>query len=67
MKYARWEMDMENAIKRQERLEAEDGFDGAIPANRPNTKAKEGGSLYVEVTDLVRNLTVKLAARHESH
>jgi len=45
---------MENAIKRQERLEAEDGFDGAIPANRPNTKAKEGGSLYVEVTDLVR-------------
>jgi hypothetical protein len=53
MKYARWELDMENAIKRQERLDFDDGFDTAIPSNRPNTKAKEGGSLYVEVTDLV--------------
>lgn len=45
---------MENAIKRFERLDFEDGFDTAKPANRPNTKAKEGGSLYVENSDLVR-------------
>jgi hypothetical protein len=53
-KYAKWEMDMENAIKRFERLDFEDGYDTAKNKTfkRPNTKAKEGGSLYVENTDL---------------
>ena len=44
---------MENAIKRYERLDFDDGFDNANPQNRPNTRAKEGGSLYVENSDLV--------------
>ena len=39
---------MENALKRYERLDFDDGFENAGPAVRPNTKAKEGGSLYVE-------------------
>jgi hypothetical protein len=51
-KYAKWEYDMENAIKRFERLDFEDCFDTATPQYRPNTKAKEGGSLYVENSDL---------------
>ncbi len=55
-KYAKWEYDMENAIKRFERLDFDDGFENAGPSVRPNTKAKEGGSLYVENQDLV-NLT----------
>lgn len=38
---------------RAERLEQDDFFDEAIPANRPNTKAELGeGSLYVENVDL---------------
>lgn len=55
-KYAKWEYDMENSFKRYERLDFDDGYDTAIPANRPNTKAKEGGSLYVENSDLVRTI-----------
>jgi hypothetical protein len=51
-KYAKWEMDMESSIKRFERLDFDDGFDTAKTFKRPNTKAKEGGSLYVENTDL---------------
>ena len=51
-KYAKWEYDMENSIKRYERLDFEDGFDQAKTFKRPNTKAKEGGSLYVENSDL---------------
>ncbi len=45
---------MENTIKRFERLDFEDGYDTAKNKTfkRPNTKAKEGGSLYVENTDL---------------
>ena len=51
-KYATWEVDMENAIKRFERLDFEEGYDTAKTFKRPQTKAKEGGSLYVENTDL---------------
>lgn len=51
-KYAKWEMDMESAIKRFERLDFDDGYESAKTFRRPNTKAKEGGSLYVENTDL---------------
>ncbi len=45
---------MENAIKRFERLDFDDGYDEAKNKTfkRPNTRAKEGGSLYVENTDL---------------
>ena len=53
-KYAKWEYDMENSIKRYERLDFDDGYDTAKTFKRPNTKAKEGGSLYVENSDLVR-------------
>ena len=47
-------MDIENAIKRFERLYFEDGYDTGKNKifKLPNTKAKEGGSLYVENTDL---------------
>ena len=58
-KYAKWEYDMENAIKRYERLECDDHFNNAGPSQRPNTKAKEGGSLYVENTDLVKLIVFK--------
>ena len=57
-KYAKWEYDMENAIKRYERLDFDDGFDNAKPEMRPNTKAKEGGSLYVENSDLVSSIDI---------
>lgn len=52
-KYGKIEYDMENAMNRYERLQGEDDFDAAPTYSRPNTKAKEGGSLYVENTDLV--------------
>jgi hypothetical protein len=52
-KYGRMEYDMENSMSRFERLEGDDDFDGASTFPRPNTKAKEGGSLYVEKTNLV--------------
>lgn len=43
---------MENAINRFERLDFDDGYEGTKTFKRPNTCAKEGGSLYVENTDL---------------
>jgi hypothetical protein len=55
-KYGKIEYDMENALNRYERLNGDDGFDSAPTYPRPNTKAKEGGSLYVENTNLVRLL-----------
>jgi hypothetical protein len=51
-KYAKWEYDMENAINRFERLDFDDGYEASKTFQRPNTRAKEGGSLYVENTDL---------------
>jgi hypothetical protein len=51
-KYAKWEYDMENSINRFERLDFDDGYEGSKTFQRPNTRAKEGGSLYVENTDL---------------
>jgi hypothetical protein len=54
-KYGKLEYDMENAMNRSDRLKGDDDFDIALKQNRPNTKAKEGGSLYVENTDLVCN------------
>lgn len=45
---------MENAMARSERLEGEDDFETAKTFPRPNTRAKEGGSLYVENTNVVR-------------
>ena len=53
-KYGKLEYEMENAMNRADRLDAEDDFDQAPTFPRPNTKAKEGGSLYVENTELVR-------------
>lgn len=52
LRYGKMEYDMENAIQRCDRLEGDDDFDGILNGNiqRPNTKAKEGGSLYVENT-----------------
>ena len=52
-KYGKLEYEMENAMNRADRLDAEDDFDSAPTFPRPNTKAKEGGSLYVENTGLV--------------
>lgn len=49
---------MENSIKRYERLDFDDGYDSAKTFKRPNTKAKEGGSLYVENSDLVRGISI---------
>lgn len=43
---------MENSINRFERLDFDDGYEGSKTFQRPNTRAKEGGSLYVENTDL---------------
>ncbi len=53
-KYGKMEYEMENSMNRSERLEGEEDFDEAAAFPRPNTKAKEGGSLYVENTNLVR-------------
>ena len=63
---------MENAIKRYERLDFDDGFDTAKPVNRPNTKAKEGGSLYVENSDLepmsiIRQDDIDVYLRHVTY
>jgi hypothetical protein len=55
-RYGKIEYDMENAINRFERLDGDDDFDAAATWSRPNTKAKEGGSLYVENTDIVIQL-----------
>ena len=54
LKNTKFNLDMENAIMRFERLVFEDGYATAKNKTfkRPNTKAKEGGSLYVENTDL---------------
>ena len=52
LKYGKLEYDMENSLNRFDRLDGEDDFDGASTFPRPNTKAKEGGSLYVENTHL---------------
>ena len=52
-KYGEMEYEMENAMNRHDRLEGDDDFDTAKTHPRNNTKAKEGGSLYVENTDLV--------------
>ena len=53
-KYGKMEYEMENAINRYDRLDGDDDYDNAKTFPRPNTKAKEGGSLYVENVDLVR-------------
>jgi len=51
--YGKIEYSIEQALNRVERLQQEDYYDVAIPANRPNTKAELGeGSLYVENVDL---------------
>jgi hypothetical protein len=55
-RYGKIEYDMENAMNRFERLDGDDDFDAAATWSRPNTKAKEGGSLYVENTDIVIQL-----------
>ena len=47
-KYGKIEYEMENAMNRYDRLEGEDDYDQAKEWPRPKTKAKEGGSLYVE-------------------
>jgi hypothetical protein len=52
-KYGKIEYDMENSMQRHERLNGEDDFDTAMTWARPNTKAKEGGSLYVEKEEIV--------------
>ncbi len=52
LKYGKLEYELENALQRFERLETDDDFDKADSWPRPNTKAKEGGSLYVENTTL---------------
>jgi len=52
-RYGKMEYEMENSMSRSERLEGEEDFDEAKVFPRPNTKAKEGGSLYVENTNLV--------------
>ena len=54
-KYGKIEYDMENAMSRHDRLDGDDDYESALlnQNQRPNTKAKEGGSLYVENTDLV--------------
>lgn len=57
-KYGKIEFDMENAMSRSDRLNADDDFDAAPMWGRPNTKAKEGGSLYVENTELVIKSTL---------
>lgn len=51
---------MENAMSRHDRLEGEDDYDNAKNWPRPNTKAKEGGSLYVENQDIVSFLIFKI-------
>lgn len=55
-RYGKIEYDMENAMNRFERLDAEDDFDASTKWPRPNTKAKEGGSLYVENVEIVNCL-----------
>lgn len=52
LKYGKIEYELENALQRFERLDADDDFDKADSWPRPNTKAKEGGSLYVENTNI---------------
>lgn len=58
---------MENAMNRFDRLDADDDYDSAVTAaeagedaGRPQTKAKEGGSLYVENRALVRYCKLKV-------
>ena len=46
---------MENAMNRCDRLDGDDYYDTANEKHRPNTRAKEGGSLYVENTNLVKD------------
>lgn len=51
--FGKIEFNLEQAIKRCERLEKDDFFDTAKANNRPGTKASVGGgSLYVENSDL---------------
>lgn len=52
-KYGKIEYEMENSMNRYDRLEGDDGFDDAPVWSRPRTKAKEGGSLYVENIEIV--------------
>ena len=52
-KYGKMEYEMENAMTRCDRLEGDDDYEASLNVQRPNTKAKEGGSLYVENTELV--------------
>jgi len=52
-KYGKIEQELENALNRFDRLDGEDDFKSAANWPRPKTKAKEGGSLYVEDTDIV--------------
>lgn len=42
------QMERELCIKRSQRLEGQDDFEKAKVYKRPSTKAKVGGSLYVE-------------------
>jgi len=47
-------MEIESTDNRFQRLQGEDDFDKGLDSNgRPTTKAKEGGSLYVERKDMV--------------
>jgi hypothetical protein len=51
--YGKIEFNLEQAMKRHERLEQDDLFEQAKPQNRPSTKADlGGGALYVENFDL---------------
>lgn len=52
--YGKLEYNLEQAMLRNERLEQEDHYDKANPANRPSTRTSEpgGSSLYVEKFDL---------------
>ncbi|CDW83349.1 UNKNOWN [Stylonychia lemnae] len=54
-KYGKMEYEMENAMNRCDRLEGDDDYDAALNVQRPNTKAKEGGSLYEPISSLRRD------------
>ena len=47
-------------MQRVDRLEGEDDFAAASTYSRPNTKAKEGGSLYVENTDVAPGSAIRM-------
>eukprot|EP00350_Pseudokeronopsis_sp_OXSARD2_P013072 CAMPEP_0170568300 /NCGR_PEP_ID=MMETSP0211-20121228/81090_1 /TAXON_ID=311385 /ORGANISM="Pseudokeronopsis sp., Strain OXSARD2" /LENGTH=60 /DNA_ID=CAMNT_0010890111 /DNA_START=408 /DNA_END=590 /DNA_ORIENTATION=+ len=47
-------------MNRFERLDGEDDYDAAKKWPRPNTKSREGGSLYVENIDIEPVSTIRM-------